>query len=65
VYTLVMFAPLLRNCVVDFGAVNTATLCWLVRNRSSPGAADALLKFLSLTCTIYNIKLVVHHVAGI
>ena len=65
VYTLVVFAPILKNCVVDFGADNTATLCWLVRNRSSPGAADALLKLLSLTCTIYNIKLVVHHVAGI
>jgi hypothetical protein len=64
VFTIMVFAPILRNCVVDFGTDNTATLCWLVRNRSSPGAADTLLKLLSLTCTIYNIKLVVHHVPG-
>ena len=64
VLTLLVFAPLLRGCVVDFGVDNTATLCWLVRNRSSPGAADTILKLLSLTCTIYKIKLVVHHVPG-
>ena len=65
VYTILVHAPILRGCVVDFGVDNTATMCWLVRNRSSPGAADTLLKLLSLTCTIYKIKLVVHHVRGV
>ena len=65
VFTIVVTAPLLANTVVDIGTDNTATLCWLVRNRSSPGAADALLKLLALTCVIFNIKLVAHHIRGI
>ena len=64
VFTIMAAAPKLRGSVVSFGADNTATLCWLVRNRSSPGAADILLKLLAMTCTMYNIKLVVHHVKG-
>ena len=40
VFTIMAAAPKLRNCVVSLGADNTATLCWLVRNRSAAGAAD-------------------------
>ena len=65
VFAILVLAPLLRGCVVSLGADNTATLCWLVRNRSASGPADALLKLLSLTCVLYHIKLVVHHVKGI
>ena len=65
VFLIMVTAPMLRGCVISIGSDNTATLCWLVRNRSATGAADALLKLLSLTCVLYNIKLVVHHVKGI
>jgi hypothetical protein len=65
VFLIMVYAPMLRGCVFSIGSDNTATLCWLVRNRASCGAADNLLKLLALTCTIYNIRLVVHHVRGI
>jgi hypothetical protein len=65
VFLIMSYAPLLRGSVLSIGSDNTATLCWLVRNRASCGAADNLLKLLSLTCTIYNIRLVVHHVKGV
>ena len=65
VFLIMLFAPRLRNSVLSLGSDNTATLCWLVRNRSSSGAADCLLKFLALICTIYHIRLVVHHVKGV
>ena len=65
VFLIVVYAPALRGKVLSIGSDNTATLCWLVRNRASCEAADNLLKFLALTCTIYNIRLVVHHVRGI
>lgn len=65
VFLIMLFAPRLRNSVISLGSDNTATLCWLVRNRSSSGAADCLLKLLSLVCTIYHIRLVVHHVKGV
>jgi hypothetical protein len=65
VFLIMVTAPLLRGKVLSIGSDNTATLCWLVKNRASCGAADNLLKFLSLVCTIYHIRLVVHHVRGI
>jgi hypothetical protein len=65
VFLIMVHAPDLRGRVISIGSDNTATLCWLVRNRASCGAADNLLKFLALTCTIYHIRLVVHHVRGI
>ena len=58
-------APSLRGKVLSIGSDNTATLCWLVRNRATCETADNLLKFLALTCTIYHIRLVVHHVRGV
>jgi len=64
VFFVLVAAPFLKGLVVSLGADNMATLCWMVKHRSSSGAADTLLKLLSLTCTIYNIKIVVHHVKG-
>ena len=65
VYAILLYAPLLQGYVVSIGTDNTACLCWLVRNKASSGVADALLKILSLVCTIYSIKLVAHHVPGV
>jgi len=64
VFFVLVAAPFLKGLVVSLGADNMATLCWMVKHRSSSGAADTLLKLLSLTCTIYSIKIVVHHVKG-
>ena len=65
VFAVVVSAPTLRGQVVDIGTDNTAALCWLVRHRSSAGAADALLKLLALTCAFYSIRIIAHHVRGI
>jgi hypothetical protein len=65
VFAVVVAAPMLRGQVVDIGTDNTAALCWLVRHRSSAGAADALLKLLALTCVLYSIRIIAHHVRGI
>ena len=65
VYAILLYAPLLLGHVVSIGTDNTACLCWLVRNKASSGVADALLKILSLVCTVYSIKLVAHHVPGV
>ena len=64
VYAVTLFAPKLQERVVSIGTDNTACLCWLVRNKASSGAADSLLKLLSLVCTIYNIKLGAYHIPG-
>lgn len=65
VFMIMMVAPLLAGQVVSISGDNTAALCWLVKNKSSSGSADTLLKLLSLTCVIYNIRLVAHHTRGI
>lgn len=65
VFMIMMVAPLIAGKVVSISGDNTAALCWLVRNKSSSGAADTLLKLLSLTCVIYNIRLVAHHTRGV
>ena len=64
VFLIMVCAPSLRGKVLSIGSDNTATLCWLVRNRATCETADNLLKFLALTCTIYHIRLVVNHVRG-
>ena len=65
VFMIMMGAPLLAGQVVSISGDNTAALCWLIKNKSSSGSADTLLKLLSLTCVIYNIRLVAHHTRGI
>jgi hypothetical protein len=65
VFMVMMVAPLLAGQVVSISGDNTAALCWLIKNKSSSGAADTLLKLLSLTCVIYNIRLVAHHTRGV
>ncbi len=65
VFMIMMVAPLLAGQVVSISGDNTAALCWLIKNKSSSGSADTLLKLLSLTCVIYNIRLVAHHTRGI
>ena len=64
VYAVTMFAPKLQERVVSIGTENTASLCWLVRNKVSAGVADSLLKLLSLVCTVYNVNLVAYHIPG-
>ena len=44
VFMIMLAAPILAGKVVSLGADNTAALCWLVKNESSSGAADTLLK---------------------
>ncbi len=65
VFALMFWAPVLRGRVVSIGTDNTACLCWLMKNKSAPGIADALLKILALVCLLYDIRIVAHHVAGI
>ena len=64
VLIILILAPTLRGQVVSIGTDNTATLCWLVKHRSSAGPADALLKLLSTVCTMYDIKIVAYHLKG-
>lgn len=65
VFALMFWAPLLRGQVVSIGTDNTACLCWLMKNKSASGIADALLKILALVCMLYDIRIVAHHVAGV
>ena len=65
VIAIMLWAPLLRGQVVSIGTDNTACLCWIIKNKSASGVADALLKLLALVCLLYDIRLVAHHVAGI
>ena len=65
VFAIMLWAPLLRGQVVSIGTDNTACLCWLMKNKSASGVADALLKILALTCILYDIRIVAHHVAGV
>jgi hypothetical protein len=65
VFLIMVCAPFLKGQVVSIGVDNTAALCWLVHHKSSSGVADNLLKLLALTCALYNIRIVAHHVKGI
>jgi hypothetical protein len=65
VFSIMVYAPILRDKTIDIGVDNIAAMCWLVRNRASSGAADTLLKLLAITCVLFNIRIVAHHIRGV
>lgn len=65
VFAMVLWAPLMQGSCVCIGADNTATLCWLVKHKTTNVASDVILKLLSLTCAVYNIQLVTEFIPGV
>ena len=65
VFAVMLWAPLIQNSCVCLGADNTATLCWLVKHKTTNIASDTILKLLAITCAIYNIQLVTEFIPGV
>jgi hypothetical protein len=65
VFALMLWAPLIQGSCACIGADNTATLCWLVKHKTTNMASDVVLKLLALTCAVYNIQLVTEFIPGV
>ena len=65
VFAIMLWAPMMQGRCVCIGADNTATLCWLVKYKTTNIASDAILKCLALTCAIFNIQLVTEFIPGV
>ena len=65
VFAMMLWAPVMQGSCVCIGADNTATLCWLVKHKTTNLASDVILKLLALTCAVYNIQLVTEFIPGV
>jgi len=65
VFAMMLWAPFIQGSCVCLGADNTATLCWLVKYKTTNLASDVVLKLLALTCAVYNIQLVTEFIPGV
>ena len=65
VFAVMWWAPMIQGCCICLGADNTATLCWLVKHKTTNVASDTLLKLLALTCAVYNIQVVTEFIPGV
>ena len=65
VFAIMLWAPKMQGSCVCFGADNTATLCWLVKHKTTNLASDVILKLLALTCAVFNIQLVTEFIPGV
>ena len=65
VFAMMLWAPMMQGNCVCIGADNTATLCWLVKHKTTNLASDVILKLLALTCAVYNIQLVTEFIPGV
>ena len=65
VFAVMLWAPVIQGRCVCLGADNTATLCWLVKHKTTNLASDVILKLLALTCAVYNVQLVTEFIPGV
>ena len=65
VFAMMLWAPLMQGSCVCLGADNTATLCWLIKYKTTNLASDVILKMLALTCAVYNVQLVAEFIPGV